>query len=195
MKRTIEEKDIVSLDLTLAKSLTSSDSPPSPIDPEAERKLRRKCDRHIIPILCILFSLSFIDRINIGNAKIQGLEEDLGMSGNDYNIALFVFFVPYILFEVPSNMILKRLAPSTWLSLIMFLWGMCPVLRSVGSTDALLGLTTLAMGFVTNLAGLVACRFFLGAFEAGFVPGQSTQKFCTYLTNRSRLLLLDFHVL
>jgi hypothetical protein len=59
----------------------------------------------------------------LGNAKIQGLEKDLKMKGNDYNIALFIFFVPYILFEVPSNIIIKRVAPSTWLSGIMVLWG------------------------------------------------------------------------
>lgn len=49
--------------------------------------------------------------------------EDLDMTGHDYNIALFVFFPPYILFEVPSNIIIKKVAPSTWLSLIMVLWG------------------------------------------------------------------------
>jgi hypothetical protein len=61
-----------------------------------------------------------------GNAKIQGLTKDLDMEGPNagrYNIALFIFFVPYILFEVPSNLVLKKLAPSTWLSLIMVLWG------------------------------------------------------------------------
>lgn len=45
------------------------------------------------------------------------------MTGHDYNIALFVFFIPYILFEVPSNIVIKRIAPSTWLSVIMILWG------------------------------------------------------------------------
>lgn len=94
------------------------------INRTAERKLLLKLDLHIVPILALLFMLAFIDRINIGNARIQGLEKDLNMKGNDYNIALFVFFVPYILFEVPSNLILKKVAPSTWLSAIMFFWGM-----------------------------------------------------------------------
>lgn len=57
-----------------------------PIDPVAEKKLIRKIDIHLIPILWLLFLCAFIDRINIGNARIQGLEEDLGMSGNDYNM-------------------------------------------------------------------------------------------------------------
>ncbi|GAB7363367.1 hypothetical protein MBLNU230_g3647t1 [Neophaeotheca triangularis] len=129
------------------------------IDAVAEKKLLRKVDLLVIPLLWFFFMLSFLDRTNIGNAKIQGLEDELGMSGNDYNIALFIFFPPYILFEVPSNVLIKRMRPSTWLSLIMVLWG----------------IATVAQGLVTNRAGLIGCRFMLGMFEAGFFPG------CTYL--------------
>ena len=94
-----------------------------PIDRAAEKKLLRKCDLHVIPVVAILYSLAFVDRINIGNARLQGLEKDLHMKGQDYNIALFVFFIPYILFEVPSNILIRKFAPSTWLSSIMVLWG------------------------------------------------------------------------
>ena len=89
-----------------------------------EKKLLRKCDLHVVPVIAVLYMLAFIDRINIGNARIQGIEKDLGMKGNQYNIALFVFFIPYILFEVPSNLIIRKLSPSTWLSSIMVCWGM-----------------------------------------------------------------------
>lgn len=132
------------------------------IDPVAEKKLLRKCDLRVLPPLFVLFLLAFLDRTNIGNAKIQGLTEDLDMTGPNahrYNIALFIFFIPYILFEVPSNLILKKLAPSTWLSLIMVLWG----------------ISTIGMGLVNNFEGLVAMRVLLGLFEAGLFPG------CVYL--------------
>ncbi|PSN62452.1 MFS general substrate transporter [Corynespora cassiicola Philippines] len=129
------------------------------IDPAAEKKLLRKLDLHILPPLFVLFLLAFLDRTNIGNARIQGLTEDLGMRNNDYNIALFVFFIPYILFEVPSNLVLKKLAPSTWLSAIMILWG----------------ISTVGMGLVNTFGGLVAMRVLLGLFEAGLFPG------CVYL--------------
>lgn len=56
------------------------------IDPVAEKKLLRKIDIHLIPILWLLFLCAFIDRINIGNARIQGMESDLGMKGSDYNM-------------------------------------------------------------------------------------------------------------
>ena len=94
------------------------------IDDQAEKKLLRKCDLHVVPVVSLLYVLSFLDRINIGNARIQGLEKDLSMSGQDYNIALMVFFIPYILFEVPSNILIRKMAPSTWLSLLMVCWGM-----------------------------------------------------------------------
>lgn len=92
-------------------------------DLAADKALVRKCDLWVVPILFVLFLLSFIDRINIGNARLQGLEKDLNMKNHDYNIALFIFFIPYIIFEVPSNLILKKISPSTWLSSIIAAWG------------------------------------------------------------------------
>ncbi|KAJ5166933.1 uncharacterized protein N7482_005714 [Penicillium canariense] len=124
-------------------------------DRAAEKRLLWKLDIHVVPILMFLFLLAFLDRINIGNARLQGLEKDLNMKNHDYNIALFIFFIPYILLEVPSNLFLKKIAPSTWLSGIMFGWG----------------IITICQGVTQSFGGLVACRFLLGAFEAGFMPG------------------------
>ncbi|RDW74831.1 hypothetical protein BP6252_05973 [Coleophoma cylindrospora] len=129
------------------------------LDPVAEKKLLRKMDLHVVVPVSILFLLNFLDRTNIGNAKIQGLVQDLKMTGSDYNVALMIFFVPYILFEVPSNVIIKRVAPSSWLCGIMFMWG----------------IVTLAQGFVKSFGSFVGLRFLVGLFEAGFSPG------CVYL--------------
>ena len=96
---------------------------PSPLDRAAEKKLLWKLDVHVVPVLTFLFLLAFLDRINIGNAWIQGMREDLKMDGQQYSIALFIFFIPYILFEVPCNLLLKKFAPSWWISGIMFFWG------------------------------------------------------------------------
>lgn len=95
------------------------------LDRTAEKKLVRKCDFHVLPTISLLYSLAFLDRINIGNARLQGLEKDLKMKGHDYNVALLVFFIPYILLEVPSNILIRKVAPSTWLSSIMVAWGEC----------------------------------------------------------------------
>lgn len=114
-----------------SSSEEGSSSTAESIDRVAEKKLIRKCDLHVIPPITLLFTLSFLDRINIGNARIQGLEKDLDMKGNDFNIALLLFFVPYILLEVPSNYLLRKIAPSTWLSGLMFCWGMISVQHSL----------------------------------------------------------------
>src|SRR5580692_2578112 len=95
--------------------------------------------------------------MSVGNAKIQGLTEDLGLVGDQYNIALLVFFVPYILFEVPSNIFIKKLKPSNWLSLIMFIWGVA----------------TICQGLTQNFGGLLACRIIIGFAEAGYRPFSS----------------------
>lgn len=92
---------------------------------------------------------------NIGNAKIEGLQEDLGMVPDQYNWCLTVFFFTYAAFEVPSNLLLKRLRPSVWLPTIMVAWGTVMTL----------------MGIVQNYHGLLIARIFLGVTEAGLFPG------------------------
>ncbi|KAJ3568230.1 hypothetical protein NPX13_g6493 [Xylaria arbuscula] len=135
----------------VSKKTSDTDS----IDPNVERRLRWKIDLHVYPILYVVYALSFLDRINISNARIQGLTEDLELYGNRFNVALFVYFIPYILLEVPSNMIIKRVRPSWYLSGLMFCWG----------------IVNMSMGFVKTYAQLVVLRFLLGALEAGVIPG------------------------
>lgn len=114
-----------------------------------------KMDLRIIPVLSILYLLAFLDRTNIANASIFGLQQDLGLKKTEYNNALTIFFVPYILFEIPSNILLKKLKPHVWLSGCMFLFG----------------LVTICQGLVQNYHGLLVTRFFLGLAESGMFPG------------------------
>ncbi|KAI0148074.1 MFS general substrate transporter [Hypoxylon sp. NC0597] len=120
-----------------------------------EKKILRKMDIRLIPMLAVLYLLSFLDRGNIGNAKIEGLQEDLRMSSDEYNWCLTVFFFTYAAFEVPSNLLLKKLRPSRWLPLIMIAWGAVMTL----------------MGIVRSFHGLLISRLFLGVTEAGLYPG------------------------
>ena len=124
-------------------------------DKERARKLTQKCDLHLLPPLFLIWFFPFIDRINIGNARIQGLEKDLHLTGNQFNVALVVFFIPFILFEAPSNLGMKRISPGLWLS---------------GQT-LLLGLFTICQGVVKTYGGLIAMRVLVGTFETGLVPG------------------------
>jgi hypothetical protein len=93
------------------------------LDSALVTRLNRKLDFRVLPPLFVLYFFSYLDRGNMGNAKIQGLEKSLGMVRQDYSIALCIFFIPYVLLEVPSNLILKRLRPSTWLSILVICWG------------------------------------------------------------------------
>ncbi|WWD17598.1 hypothetical protein CI109_102039 [Kwoniella shandongensis] len=122
-----------------------------------ERALIRKIDWHIVPVLSILYLLSFLDRTNIGNASLFGLQPDLGLKGMQYSACLAIFFAFYVLFEVPSNMVMKAWRPSMWLPIIMVAWGIVITLT----------------GIVKNFQGLFVARIFLGITEAGLFPGVS----------------------
>ncbi|KAH8646375.1 MFS nicotinic acid transporter-like protein [Tricladium varicosporioides] len=120
-----------------------------------EKTLLRKLDLKLLPPLTILYLLSFLDRSNIGNAKLDGLAKDLRITGNQYLLTLTIYFVGYVLFEIPCNIVLKRTTPKFWLPTLMFVWGVVATL----------------LGITQNFAGIVVARFFLGVTESGLFPG------------------------
>jgi hypothetical protein len=91
------------------------------------KRVLRKIDYRLVPLLAVLYLVAFIDRSNIGNARIAGLTKDLNLAGLQYNTAVTLFFPPYCLFEVPSNIVLKIIRPSIWLSILLFSWGITTV--------------------------------------------------------------------
>ena len=82
-----------------------------------------KVDLWLVPWLSLLYLLSFLDRTNIGNARLAGMEDDLGMAGIDYNMALTIFFISYALAEPITNILLKRLTPRIFFTVIIIAWG------------------------------------------------------------------------
>ncbi|RYO93285.1 hypothetical protein DL766_001405 [Monosporascus sp. MC13-8B] len=169
------EKKAQSSGSSEASSIEGSNTPKAPIvdekppieyqveeteqrfDDKATKRLIRKIDWTLVPFLALLYLLSFLDRTNIGNARLAGLEADLGMDSTSlqYNVALSVFFPWYVAAEIPSNLAMKRFRPSVWIPIIMIAWGVCCV----------------CMGFVSNYAGLLAVRMALGFAEGGLFPG------------------------
>jgi MFS family permease len=99
--------------------------------------------------------LAFIDRSNIGNAKIDGLTKDLKLTGNKFNVALVVFYVPYIAVDVPSNWVVKHFQAGYYLPFLLICWG----------------LVSTFLGFTKSYGGLIAARFFLGLCEGGLLGG------------------------
>jgi hypothetical protein len=101
-------------------------------------------------MLVLLYLFAYLDKTNLGNAKIEGLPQDLNMKQVDYNVAVSIFFIPFILAEVPSNMLLHMFnRPSLYMGAIVTIWGTIMTLT----------------GVIQNYAGLLAVRFFLGLFE------------------------------
>ncbi|KAF3229482.1 hypothetical protein TWF191_001204 [Orbilia oligospora] len=141
-------------------------------DPASEAALVRKLDFHIIPVVMLLYLCSFLDRINIGNAKLYGLEEDLGMTGTlKYQTAVSLLFVTYLLFEVPSNLVIKKFRPSRWIAFITISWGLVATFT----------------GLTQSYGGLLVCRLLLGIFEAGLFPGLTV--YLTFWYTRKEIAL------
>ncbi|KAJ4342568.1 hypothetical protein N0V95_006908 [Ascochyta clinopodiicola] len=123
---------------------------------EIEKKLRRKIDMRIMPVLILIYLMNYIDRNNYAAARLQGLEKDLGLVGSQYQTALSILFVGYILMQVPSNIMLNWIGrPSLFLGCATIAWGLVSTLTSQ----------------VKNYQGIVVARFFLGIVEAPFFPG------------------------
>lgn len=120
-----------------------------------EKSFVRRLDYKLLPALSFLYLLSFLDRSNVGNAKIEGLATDLHITGNEYLFGLTIFFIGYVLFEVPAQIVLKLWTPRMWLPTITLAWGIVATL----------------IGVTQNKAGFFAVRFFLGVTEAGLFPG------------------------
>ncbi|KAI5922993.1 MFS general substrate transporter [Camillea tinctor] len=139
------------------KSSLSSQSSLEATSPHGidEAQLLNKVDRHVLPILFLVYIVAFLDRVNISNALTLGLPAEIGLEGDQTNIVLTTFFVPYILFEIPSNLLMERFSPHIWLS----------------GCAVCFGLVMVAQGFVQSYSGLLATRFFLGLTEAGMFPG------------------------
>jgi MFS transporter, ACS family, tartrate transporter len=121
---------------------------------DLERRTISKALWRLIPFMCICYIAAFIDRVNVGFAKLK-MMSDLGLSDTVYGTGAGIFFVGYFLFEVPSNLIMERVGARVWIARIMIVWG---VISSL-------------MMFVKNAWMFYGLRFLLGAAEAGFFPG------------------------
>jgi ACS family tartrate transporter-like MFS transporter len=121
---------------------------------ELERATMARVTWRLLPFLLLLYIVSWLDRVNVGFAKLQ-MNADLGFSETVYGLGAGIFFVGYALFEVPSNLLLVRFGARLWIARIMITWG----------------LISAGMMFVHDATTFYAMRFALGVAEAGFLPG------------------------
>jgi MFS family permease len=127
----------------------------SDTDSQLVRSGVRRAGRRLVPLLILLYFVNYLDRVNIGFAGPNGMNEELGMSATLFGVAAGVFFIGYLLLEVPSNLMLHRFGARRWIARIMVSWG----------------IVATVMAFTPNATVLIVLRFVLGVAEAGFFPG------------------------
>ncbi|TFL07157.1 major facilitator superfamily domain-containing protein [Pterulicium gracile] len=119
---------------------------------------RRKVDLHLLPPLAFVYAFALIDRSNLGIARLVGMDEDLGITiGDRFSILSMLFFIPYTLFQIPSNLLIRHVGPRLWISTCVLGWGVAQ----------------LSMGFASAWGHVAVCRVFLGVFEAGYFPAMT----------------------
>ena len=126
--------------------------PPDEALSAAVRTVRRR----LIPFLFLLYIVAYLDRINVGFAALQ-MNQALGFSATTYGFGAGIFFLSYVLFEIPSNVILARVGARLWIARIMITWGV----------------VSAAMMLVKTAPAFYVLRFLLGLAEAGFFPALS----------------------
>jgi MFS family permease len=120
-----------------------------------EASLKRKLDLRC-SLFVLIYIMNYLDRNNIASARLKGLQADLNLDNTQYATCLSILYVGYILMQVPSNMLINRIArPSWYISAVMLLWGLISTLT----------------GVTTGFGSMVAIRFLLGFVEAAFLPG------------------------
>jgi ACS family tartrate transporter-like MFS transporter len=142
-----------------------------------ERAVVRKVAWRLMPFLCFVYFVAYLDRVNVGFAALT-MNADLGLSATQFGLGAGIFFISYFIFEVPSNFALKRFGARVWIARIMVTWGIISV----------------AMAFVTGPKSFFALRFLLGVAEAGFFPGMVFY-LTTWFPNSVRAAILGIFII
>ncbi|KAE9366459.1 phthalate transporter [Stipitochalara longipes BDJ] len=153
------EKSRHGLHVDQTRSADSNDVLIAEYSPEEQKRIVRKVDLRLVSTLGILYCASLMDRTNLGSAAIAGMTVELNLIGERYNIITLIFFLPYVLFQPPATVVLRKVGPRVFLSAITVFWGA----------------TMIGFGFAPTWDVLVGLRIILGVLEAGFFPG------CAYL--------------
>ncbi|KAL9029938.1 MAG: hypothetical protein Q9196_001886 [Gyalolechia fulgens] len=128
--------------------INSDRQQPRHVHPDIEKRVIRKLDYRVMPLVSALYLLAFLDRSNIGNARIAGMEEDLDMEhGNRYQWLLNIFYIAYIVFEFQALM-WKIVPPNIWAAFVVCGWGLVATLQASAQ----------------DWASVMVCRWFLGGF-------------------------------
>ncbi|KAI1799046.1 MFS general substrate transporter [Daldinia bambusicola] len=124
------------------------------VDPEVHRRLVRRIDWHVMPLICIIYFLQYIDKTAVSYASVTGITESIGLQGNEFNWVASIFFFGQLAFEFPTIRLIQLFPLAKYTSINVTLWGA----------------TLACLAACKSYAGLLVCRFFLGVLEAAVVP-------------------------
>ncbi|KAL9012317.1 MAG: hypothetical protein Q9173_002912 [Seirophora scorigena] len=125
------------------------------LDEATSKRLLRRIDLHLMPLLCVIYGLNYLDKTTLSYASVMGIREDINLTGDDYQWLSSMFYFGYLAWEYPTNRLLQRLPLAKYSSFCMIMWG----------------LVLCCMAGIKNYSGGLAVRFFLGVFEAAVTPG------------------------
>ncbi len=125
------------------------------IDEATNKRLLRRIDWNLMPLMCVVYGLNYLDKTTLSYASIMGLQKDIGLKGDNYQWLGSMFYFGYLAWEYPTNRLLQRLPLAKYSAFCVFMWG----------------LTLACFATVKSFSGAVAIRFFLGVFEAAVTPG------------------------
>ncbi|EUC45332.1 hypothetical protein COCMIDRAFT_5436 [Bipolaris oryzae ATCC 44560] len=141
------------------------------------KKLVKKLDWRLMPCITLMFLMNYLDRINVSNARLAGLQEDLHMSDTQWNTGISTFYVGYLVGQLPGNLWLAKADPRLLLPSMMMAW-------SIG---------TICMPAMTSGAGFAVCRFFIGLSEAPFFPGITLMTSSWYTKEENPMRMAIWH--
>ncbi|KAH8111692.1 MFS general substrate transporter [Phellopilus nigrolimitatus] len=125
------------------------------IDPAEALRIRRKIDKHILPLMCILYWIQFMDKTTLGSSAILGIKTSAHLNANQYNWLGTIFYLSYLLFEYPQNLALQRFPVGKWMSINIFIWGVALCSHAA----------------CHSFGSLFAVRFILGICEGSITAG------------------------
>ncbi|TDL27046.1 MFS general substrate transporter [Rickenella mellea] len=150
-----DEKHVAALVTTRQVDTAAELSAGADVSPEDAARIRRKIDKHILPLMCILYWIQFMDKTTLGSAAILGIKKTAHLSTNQYNWLGTIFYLSYLLFEYPQNLALQRFPVGKWMSLNIFTWAIALCAHSA----------------CKSFAGLLVCRLLLGMCEGSITAG------------------------
>ncbi|KAF9880545.1 major facilitator superfamily transporter [Colletotrichum karsti] len=144
-------------------------------EPAMNRRINRKMDIALLPLLSLLYLFNGLDRGNVGNAQTQGFTTDIGAVPDDLNLSVSLFFITFVLFQPPSAAVGRWLGAKHWIPIMMVGYtsrnqAQNPNPNSLTNEQICWGFITLVQAFIKGRGALIATRLLIGAFEAGFYP-------------------------